>query len=328
MNFAICLAPDKPTDKIFNIFDVYKSHGVRILFLAKPKSDHDSFKKLPIFYENFEYISLDDQKNIDFRLYTNIDEDDKFRLNLGMLYAYRQKAKTIFLIDLDEETELNYLFEKVTIGNFLNSEHDIDLFVTEDAVLDPFQATTSTHMWHRGFPWEKLISRNSIVKNLNYRIKPFVQTSFINGSTDVDNLGKIFFQPDAQISISKPFTSNALMPFNCLNTLIKREAVPYYFIFQNLGNISDIFGSYVFQLYFKNSVLYSWPTLTRFGKKQSNIDSLEQDIQDQKLISAFFENPSEYKQLLSKQNLLSLEIYRTNFPEINFESGETSWMSG
>jgi hypothetical protein len=327
MNFAICVAPDNPTDKIFNIFDVYKKNNIEIIFLAKSNTDHQSYKKISSFYDNFKYLSVDEQYNINPNLFDSFEAEDMSKINIGILSAYFQGCDAAFLIDLNAETEFNYLFEKLTVQNFLNKEFKFDFYTADDVVFDPYQPTTTVHLWHRGYPWEKLISRNNFIRIEQKPIKPLVQACLINGSTDCDNLGNLFFQPQANFVIDKPFSSDLLMPFNCKNTLIHRDAIPYYFIFSDLGNMGDILGSYIFQLYRKNSVLYCWPTVTRYGKMQSTLSDLDQDLKDQKLLSEFFFCPQKYKSILPKKNLISLEIYRKNFPEINFESGETSLLS-
>ena len=318
MRFAVCLAPDNPTDKIYNIFDVYFRNNIRILFLAKPNSDHQSYKQIENFYSNFKYLTIDEQNRLYPELFESVDDECISRINIGILYAYANSCEIVFLVDLDYGTEINYLFEKLAVKNYLNTKINADIYNTNDYIFDPYQPTTSNQIWHRGFPWEKLICRNYFIKEKNFSICPLVQAFLINGSADVDNLGKIFFQPDVNFSMYTPFTSNASMPFNCKNTLIHRDAIPYYFVFPSLGNIGDIFGSYIYQLYHKQTVLYCHPTVTRFKNNISNLTELNQDIKDQQIIAEFLNSPQKYIDILPNNSLISLEKYRKNFPEVNF----------
>ncbi len=310
MKFLISLAPKNPTDRIFSLFDLCQKNNIKIVFVGNPDDDEQSFKKVESFYKNFYYLSVENQNDLFYELSQILPFNDKSRLNIGSVYAKKSGATIVFFVDLDGETEINYLCGKFLGKTFIDQETFCWLYSTPLKVFDPYAATNYLHQWFRGFPWDQLCNRNTFSIHEKHPVAPTVQTCLIDGSSDVDMLGRLLFSPENKFRTPYHFVTNAYVPFNCHNTGISAGTLQDYFIFPIEETVGDIIGSYIYQQKYMGRILYCWPTVTRNEKKQVSITDVSQDIADQKLIKTILSDITRYENVLPEKSIASFEIYK------------------
>ena len=74
------------------------------------------------------------------------------------------------------------------------------------------------------------------------------------------------------------FGSNQIAPFNSQNTFLSREVLPYYAVLPHVGRMDDIWGAYIVQHYFPDSVIYNKATVYQDRNLQDLITNLENEI--------------------------------------------------
>lgn len=306
---AVCLAPKNPTDKFFHIFDVYRRNNINILFIGNKEDDEESFKKIEKYYDNFCYLSIVDQIEKYEKIYNFFPDSHLSKINLGLLEAKEIKAQKVYLIDLDHGTEINYLFETLIKKPLIDQTQKIRFYTTHLPVFCPLQATNGLHQWFRGYPWEHLINRN-LFEVYDQTTTPVVECCLINGTSDLDVLGNILFDPNNHFTIENNYSSNALIPFNCLNTVISTKTIEDYFVFPLDGDIGDIIGSYIYQSKHKGKIVYRWPTVKRNANFKNRLENLDQELANQKIIKQLIFDINAYENILDNKSLEAFRIYK------------------
>jgi spore coat polysaccharide biosynthesis protein SpsF (cytidylyltransferase family) len=79
-------------------------------------------------------------------------------------------------------------------------------------------------------------------------VKFDVQANLWNGDPDIDAICRMIYKPECLFDNKDEwFTTDNLAPFNSQNTILKRDALKHYFMFDKVGRMDDIFGSYILQ---------------------------------------------------------------------------------
>lgn len=225
-------------------------------------------------YKNFDgYLSVENQQNKYPELSRLIGWNCIQRRNLAILEAINQGADIIALVD-DDNIPMENWGNNIFIGNPI----EVDMYDSplNDIVMDPVAVTNYPHLWHRGFPIQKLQSRKydlipKVVDTFD------VQANFWNGDPDIDAICRMEHAPNCLFEKSKfPFHMKRFTPFNSQNTLLTRKAGKEYFLFPNIGRMDDIWAAYKLESEgFK--VIYAEPTVFQ----DRNIHDLTRDFKDE-----------------------------------------------
>jgi hypothetical protein len=228
--FIVCTSINKPTLAVKK-FDLMKDWNLVIV----------GDKKTPKNYKlkNGVYLSPKKQEKIDKKLSDLIGWNCIQRRNFGILYAWKNGADIVAVVDDD-----NIPYKNWGKNLLINNKTKVNFYKTNALAFDPISVTNHKNLWHRGFPIQILDKRNNIKKQKKI-IKPDIQADFWNGDPDIDAICRMEHHPICKFKDKYfPLASNKVSPFNSQNTFISKKVLPHYFLFPHIGRMDDIWASF------------------------------------------------------------------------------------
>jgi hypothetical protein len=217
------------------------------------------------------YLSPADQDELDHTLSELIGWNCIQRRNLAMLYAIKNGADIIALVD-DDNIPLDNWGTRVYIGE----EVEVTEFLCQDQAFDPIGAAGELNLWHRGFPLELIATREYSQKQKT-TLKATIQANFWNGDPDIDAICRMEHRPNVTFDGRNfPFTSNKPAPFNSQNTLISRAVFSDYFLFPFVGRMDDIWAAYYVQAK-DHAVIFGEPTVFQDRNKHDLVEDMKRE---------------------------------------------------
>jgi hypothetical protein len=279
------------------------------IIVGDQKTPHESYRLLEKKYKNVIYLSPELQEQKYKTLSDAIGWKCIMRRNIGFVEAYNMGAEVVATVDDD-----NIPYSNWGKDIYIGSEIDVDIYETGDLVFDPLSVTKDNYLWHRGFPIDLLRTKNNIVYKGKVRRKVLVQADLWDGDPDIDAIARLTHKPLIKYdSIREPYCSNKIGPFNSQNTFLAREVIPYYSVFPFIGRMDDIWGSYVLQHYFPNSVIYNKSTVYQDRNPQDLITNLEKEVLGYRNSLKLVGDLENYESYLPKETLDYYKIYRKQF---------------
>jgi hypothetical protein len=300
--FIVCTSINKPTLAVKK-FDAMKDWKLVIV----------GDKKTPKNYKlkNGIYLSPTEQEKIDKKLSDLIGWNCIQRRNFGILYAWKNGADVVAVVDDDNIPYKNW-GKKLLINNKIKT----NFYKTSSLAFDPISATNHKNLWHRGFPIQILDKRNNVKKKIK-TIKPDIQADFWNGDPDIDAICRMEHHPICKFKDKYfPLASNKISPFNSQNTFISKKVLPHYFLFPHIGRMDDIWASfYVLSKGFK--VVYNKASV--FQKR--NVHDLTKDMLKEfigyennlNLIKDLKKNIKNINSYIPEKSRLAFLRYQTHF---------------
>jgi hypothetical protein len=191
---------------------------------------------------------------------------------------------------------------------------DVDLYEPELNVFDPLSITKDNYIWHRGYPIEYLQKRHRVEYKGKTKRKVLVQADLWDGDPDIDAMARLTYKPIVKYSdITEPYCSNAIAPFNSQNTFLDREVIPFYSVLPFTGRMDDIWGSYILQHYFPNSVIYSPASVYQDRNVQDLITNLEKEIIGYRDTLQLINNLTYLDKVIPQKTLEYYKIYKKQF---------------
>lgn len=247
----------------------------QIIIVGDLKTPHEDYYYLQKTSSNVLYLSPRDQEKMDKNLSDAIGWNKIMRRNMGFCRAYKEGAELIASID-DDNIPYEDWGEKIFIGETT----EIDCWESENGVFDPLSITNANYLWHRGYPAELIPSRLKIkyLGKIKRNIK--IQADLWDGVPDVDAMNRIIFNPRIKLNVTNPFCSKNISPFNSQNVFISSEILPYYMVLPHVGRFDDIWGSYLVQKQFPDSLIFNRATVyqDRHEPHSRNIKDLKNEI--------------------------------------------------
>ena len=228
--FIVCTSINKPTLAVKK-FDLMKDWNLVIV----------GDKKTPKNYKlkNGVYLSPKKQEKIDKKLSDLIGWNCIQRRNFGILYAWKNGADIVAVVDDD-----NIPYKNWGKNLLINNKTKVNFYKTNALAFDPISVTNHKNLWHRGFPIQILDKRNKVKKQKKI-IKPDIQADFWNGDPDIDAICRMEHHPICKFRDKYfPLASNKVSPFNSQNTFISKKVLPHYFLFPHIGRMDDIWASF------------------------------------------------------------------------------------
>ena len=231
------------------------------------------------------------------------------RRNIGFVEAYQKGADIIATVD-DDNIPYESWGKNVVVGQ----EIDFDLYEPSLDVFDPLSITKRNEIWHRGYPIEYLQRRHEVEYKGRSKRKVLVQADLWDGDPDIDAMARLTLKPIVKYSdITRPYGSNTIAPFNSQNTFLAREVIPFYAVIPHIGRMDDIWGSYILQHYFPNSVIYSPASVYQDRNEQDLITNLEKEIIGYRNTLNLVKDLVNYEKLLPKESLEFYNVYKKQF---------------
>ena len=127
-------------------------------------------------------------------------------------------------------------------------------------------------------------------------------------------MARLTIKPIVKYSdVTKPYGSNFISPFNSQNTFLTREVIPFYAVIPHIGRMDDIWGSYILQHYFPNSVVYCPASVYQDRNLQDLITNLEKEIIGYRNTLNLVNDLVNYEKFLPKESLHFYNIYKKQF---------------
>ncbi len=286
--------------------------GWLFIIVGDKKTPHESYRKLEAKYPQVKYLSPEYQE----RKYKDLSDAIGWnciqRRNIGLIEAYRMGADIVATVD-DDNIPYDNWGENVYVGQ----ELEVDCYETDNEVFDPLSITKNNHLWHRGYPIELLQERHKVVKKGKVKRKILIQADLWDGDPDVDALARLIFKPEVKYDeIQNPYCSNKISPFNSQNTFLSREVLPFYAVLPYLGRMDDVWGGYIVQKFFPNSVIYCPATVYQDRNKQDLITNLEKEIMGYRNTLKMIQNLENFEQFLPDETKKFWKIYREKFEKL------------
>lgn len=279
------------------------------IIIGDLKTPHDSYRKLEKQFRNVIYLSPEQQEEKYKKLSDAIGWKCIMRRNIGFVEAYNMGVEIIATIDDD-----NIPYDDWGKNLYINQEVEVDLYETDSDIFDPLSVTKDNYLWHRGFPLD-LIGRKNLVEYKGKTMrKVLVQADLWDGDPDIDAMARLMYHPLVNYdSVPGPYCSNKIAPFNSQNTFLSREVIPYYSVLPYVGRMDDIWGSYLLQYKFPDSVIYNRATVYQSRNKQDLITNLEKEIMGYRNTTTLIRDLDNYERYLPKETLNYYKIYRSCF---------------
>jgi hypothetical protein len=300
--FIVCTSINKPTLAVKK-FDLMKDWNLVIV----------GDKKTPKNYKlkNGVYLSPKKQEKIDKKLSDLIGWNCIQRRNFGILYAWKNGADIVAVVDDD-----NIPYKNWGKNLLINNKTKVNFYKTNALAFDPISVTNHKNLWHRGFPIQILDRRNNVKKQQKI-IKPDIQADFWNGDPDIDAICRMEHHPICKFKDKYfPLASNKVSPFNSQNTFISKKVLPHYFLFPHIGRMDDIWASfYVLSKGFK--VVYNKASV--FQKRNEHDltkDMLKEFIgyeNNLNLIKDLKKNINNINSYIPERSRLAFLRYQTHF---------------
>lgn len=306
--FIVTTTINKPTIATLKFCEIADRDDWIFVIVGDTKTPHDEYIKLENEYKNVKYLTPIHQENLYPDLSKLIGWKTIQRRNIGFLYAYQNGADIMATIDDDNIPYDNWGINKI------GQEIEIDLYEPELNVFDPLSITKDNFIWHRGYPIEYLQKRHRVEYKGKTKRKVLVQADLWDGDPDIDAMARLTFKPIVKYSdIGSPYCSNKIAPFNSQNTFLAREVIPYYAVLPFVGRMDDIWGAYILQYYFPNSVIYAPASVYQDRNLQDLVTNLEKEIIGYRNTLHLIENLVNFEQILPKETLEFYDRYKKEF---------------
>jgi len=275
-----------------------------VIIVGDKKTPHKEYQDLDCIYLHPDY-----QEKTYKDLSDLIGWNTPARRSLGYIEAYIRGANILATVDDD-----NIPYDNWGKDILLGKEIEIDCWDSELDLIDPLEVTNHKDLWHRGYPIDLVRFKNQITYIGKKKITPLIQANLWDGDPDIDAINRLTKRPLVKFDIKEPFCFTKISPFNSQNTLLSRKVIPYYMMIPCVGRMDDIWGGYILQDKFKNSLIYANATVYQDRNKQDLVKNLEDEILGYRhtlnLIKSSSLINNEY---MPKNAKLCYKEYRKNF---------------
>ena len=279
-----------------------------MIIVGDKKTPHLEYQKLQKEYQNVYYLSPEEQEKKYSRLSRVIGWNCIQRRSLGFIESHKQGAEIIATVDDD-----NIPYEHWGENLLVNKKTLLDYYITKSLAFDPLSVTEHKHLWHRGYPLELLQEKNMVEFAGKITRRALVQADLWDGSPDVDAIGRFTYQPIVKFSVSSPFCSNKLSPFNSQNTFLSGEILQHYYLYPGIGRMDDIWGAYALQLRFPDSVVYGPPSVYQERNVQSTVKNMNDELLGYEHSLHFITDGERFKRYLPERAQQFMKLYEKEF---------------
>jgi hypothetical protein len=240
--------------------------------MATPHAEYEQLEKM--FYPHVIYLHPKKQHDLLPELSDMLGWKTIQRRNIGFKYAFILGADIVATVDDD-----NIPYDDWGRDLYIGKEIEVDYWHSENDVFDPLSVTNHSELWHRGYPVEYLQKRHNVFYAGKKIIKPLIQADLWDGDPDIDAICRLAFKPVCKFTVTKPFASNSISPFNSQNTFIHKDALKHYAVWPYIGRMDDIWGGYYTQkIIGTDKLIYNRASVYQNRNPQDLIKNLENEI--------------------------------------------------
>ena len=305
MNFIVTTTIFEPSKAVKLFADL---SGWQLIVVGDKKTPHESYRAMPnLLYLDPEYQETHYKELSDLLGWNCIQ-----RRNIGYIEAYRRGAKVIASVD-DDNVPKDGWGSNLLLGI---PQPIVCHTPTDVSVFDPLSATNHKELWHRGYPLDMILKKNSITSE-TVIARPTIQANFWDGDPDVDAISRLTVAPICKFNEECfPFCGSVISPFNSQNTFFTREAMKDYFLFPQVGRMDDIWGSYYAQAK-GHTVVYDKATVVQERNEHDYLVDFSKEVpgylNNSKLIKALATDPEAIQHFVPEQSYQALKAYQKLF---------------
>jgi len=297
---------NSPTTATKRFAEIADRDGWEFIIVGDTKTPHNEYQELAKQHQNVFYFTPEAQETLHKELSDTIGWKSIRRRNMGFLYAYRKGAEIVATVD-DDNIPYDSWGTNVVVGQTVT----FDCYEPECGVFDALSVTNINHVWHRGFPIEYVPTRHRVTYVGKRQRKVLVQADLWDGDPDIDAIARLSLKPLVKFQgITGPYGSTAIGPFNSQNTFLAREVLPYYSVLPHIGRMDDIWGAYILQHFFPDSVVFMPPSVYQERNVQDLIKNLEDEIIGYRYNLKLLENLERFEEHLPEATQAYWKVYR------------------
>lgn len=300
---------NSPTEATIKFANIAKRDNWTFLIIGDTKTPHEDYKKLQSVNDSVIYLTPEEQDRDYKELSDTIGWRTIQRRNIGFVAAYRMGADIVATVDDD-----NIPYDNWGTKLYVGQEIEVDLYEPELDVFDPLSITKNNYIWHRGYPIQHLQKRHRVEYKGKVMRKVLVQADLWDGDPDIDAMARLTYKPIVKYDdIKSPYCSNKIAPFNSQNTFLSREVLPVYSVLPYVGRMDDIWGSYIMQHYYPESVIYSPASVYQDRNVQDLVTNLENEVIGYRTTLDLLSNLARYEDFLPEKTNAFFAQYRLSF---------------
>ena len=247
-----------------------KMKGWDFIIVGDQKTPHALYEGMDIIYLTPEY-----QEKQYKALSDAIGWNCIMRRNLGFVEAFRRGADVIASVDDDNIPYADW-GKNLLVGKAV----EVDYWVNDNGnAFDPLSITNHNYLWHRGFPLNEITtSRRPRLEEEDTPTIVHIEVGLWDGDPDIDAICRIMYNPK-HLTLHAPlrYSSTQFIPFNSQNTFLSREAIQKYMVLPFVGRMDDIWGGYILQNRFPNSLIFNRASVYQARNEQDLIKNLENE---------------------------------------------------
>jgi hypothetical protein len=300
---------NSPTTATIKFAEIAQRDNWGFIIVGDKKTPHDEYLQMELKYPNVKYLTPEEQEKHHKEISDFIGWNTIQRRNIGFIVAYKMGADIVATVDDD-----NIPYENWGQNLYVGKTIDVDLYEPELNVFDPLSVTKDNYIWHRGYPIEYLQKRHRVEYKGKTKRKVLIQADLWDGDPDIDAMARLTYKPIVKYSdIKEPYCSNKISPFNSQNTFLSRDVIPYYSVLPFTGRMDDIWGGYILQHYFPNSVIYNSASVYQDRNLQDLITNLEKEIIGYRKTYDLINNLHNFEGILPEKVIEFYNLYRKQF---------------
>lgn len=193
--------------------------------------------------ENVIFLSVNHQKQLEFKINKTLPYNHYCRKMLGYLYAMKNNAE--FIIDTDDDNVPK------PDWNFPAFQGTFDCIPDDTGFINIYQLFTNQKIWPRGLPLNLILKKFDIDKFLYKEdCKIGVWQGLVDGDPDVDAIYRLTSNKSCKFIKRAPVVlgNGTIAPFNTQNTIIRKDLfalmyLPSFVTFR----FTDILRGLIFQ---------------------------------------------------------------------------------
>lgn len=241
MFYAVITTIAEPTDCIRRLVDRLDAIGGHLV-VAGDRKGPATFE-----IDRCEFLSIDDQQSMPFKIAKLLPECHYTRKNLGYLHAMIRGADCIYETDDDNAPLENWSPRTELVSG---ADEALPQGVGYVEWVNIYRYFTSENIWPRGLPLDAIAQEPLGLSSRKGRIAAPIQQGLVNNSPDVDAIWRLVkdrpFEFDARASIR--LAPGLWCPFNTQSTWWWPQAYPLIYIPSFCSfRVCDIWKSFVAQ---------------------------------------------------------------------------------
>ena len=294
--YIITTTIQSPTEATLKFVD---KKGWTLVVVGDTKTPHEEYEALDCIY-----LRPEAQEELNKDLSDAIGWKTIQRRNMGFVFAHREGADIIATVDDD-----NIPYDDWGNNLLVGKEVEIDLWESENGYFDPLSVTNRSDLWHRGYPLEHVPTKNNVRYLGKTKRNVMVQADLWDGDPDIDAMCRLTKMPCVKYDINSPYGGVNTSPFNSQNTFLHRDVIPHYMVIPHVGRMDDIWGAYLIQNKFPNSVIYNKASVYQDRNEQDLIVNLEREMIGYRNTLSFIRG--SYK--LEEEPQRAYDLYKKSF---------------